>query len=160
MIQSREVYSIQNYENCSHHGSEKADYASSAFLWKKLKIILVLPNYAQNYAGTIDSSLTAVDVECSEMRLEKRPKYVWEVKERAGQVYDSNSSVSFHIFQRVICFSVNYVPPPQVPKIKVDKIEKKNQYQPWEQSLLPNEYIFRGMFVKWVFTVHNILSKQ
>ena len=81
--------------------------------------MLVLPNYTQNYAGTIDSSLAAVDVECSEMRLEKRPKYVFEVKERVGQVYDSNSSVSFHIFQREICFSVNYspLPPPPVPKI-------------------------------------------
>ena len=40
--------------------------------------MLVLPNYA----GTIDSSLAAVDVECSEMRLETRLKYVWEVKEK------------------------------------------------------------------------------
>ena len=45
------------YQNCSHRGSKNADYAGSAFLWKKLKIMLVLPNYAKNYAGTIDSSL-------------------------------------------------------------------------------------------------------
>ena len=62
--------------------SEKADYASSAFLLKKLKIMLVLPNYAQNYAGTIESSLAVVGVECSEMRLETRLKYVWEVEEK------------------------------------------------------------------------------
>ena len=44
--------------------------------------MLVLPNYAQNYAGTIESSLAAVGVEFSEMRLETRLKYVWEVKEK------------------------------------------------------------------------------
>ena len=32
IIQSRELYSIQNYENCSHRGSKRADYAGSAFL--------------------------------------------------------------------------------------------------------------------------------
>ena len=44
--------------------------------------MLVLPNHAQNYAGTIESSLAVVGVECSEMRLETRLKYVWEVKEK------------------------------------------------------------------------------
>ena len=46
--------------------------------------MLVLPNYAQNYAGTIESSLAAVGVEFSEMRLETRLKYVWEVKEKGN----------------------------------------------------------------------------
>ena len=32
IILSRELYSIQNYENCSHRGSKRADYAGSAFL--------------------------------------------------------------------------------------------------------------------------------
>ena len=32
IIQSSELYSIQNYENCSHRGSKRADYAGSAFL--------------------------------------------------------------------------------------------------------------------------------
>ena len=32
IIQSRELHSIQNYENCSHRGSKRADYAGSAFL--------------------------------------------------------------------------------------------------------------------------------
>ena len=31
IIQSREVYSIQNYGNCSHRGTKNADYAGSAF---------------------------------------------------------------------------------------------------------------------------------
>ena len=32
IILSRELHSIQNYENCSHRGSKRADYAGSAFL--------------------------------------------------------------------------------------------------------------------------------
>ena len=32
IILSRELYSIQNYENCSHRGSKRANYAGSAFL--------------------------------------------------------------------------------------------------------------------------------
>ena len=89
--------------------------------------MFVLPNYAQNYAGTIESSLAAVGVEFSEMRLETRLKYVWEVEEK-GKTGIWFKFLRFlpYIPERNMFFGKLQPPPhPQCLRYKVTKLKKK-----------------------------------
>ena len=70
-------------------------------------------------------------MECSEMRLETRLKYVWEVKEKGKTgIWFKFFRFLQYIPERNMFFGKTQPPPPQCLRYNVTKLKKTNQYQP------------------------------